>query len=212
MLKPMRVLVLAPHTDDAELACGGTIAKLVAGGSEVHVAAFSDAKNSLPAHLPPDTLRSEFNEAMRRLSLPSSQTAVYDYSVRVFSDHRQAILDDLIALRRRIQPELVLMPSRSDLHQDHQVICAEGLRAFKEVSVWGYECPWNQLENAATAFVTLDEPLISIKWHALEAYRSQFDLKRAYFDKAFVTGWLRMRGVQIKAEYAECFEVMRVRW
>ena len=36
-----RVLVLAPHTDDGEFGCGGTMARLVEAGVEVHYQAFS---------------------------------------------------------------------------------------------------------------------------------------------------------------------------
>ena len=38
-----RVLVLAPHTDDGEFGCGGTMARLVEGGAEVRYVAFSRA-------------------------------------------------------------------------------------------------------------------------------------------------------------------------
>jgi LmbE family N-acetylglucosaminyl deacetylase len=36
-----RILVLAPHIDDGEFGCGGTIAKLIADRAEVFYAAFS---------------------------------------------------------------------------------------------------------------------------------------------------------------------------
>ena len=36
-----KVLVLAPHTDDGELGCGGTVARLLEEGCEVHFAVFS---------------------------------------------------------------------------------------------------------------------------------------------------------------------------
>src|SRR5436190_11900925 len=49
-----RVLVLAPHTDDAEFGCGGTIAKFVAAGKEVFQVAFSAAEASLATEFPPD--------------------------------------------------------------------------------------------------------------------------------------------------------------
>src|SRR5207244_7059171 len=38
-----RVLVLAPHTDDGEFGCGGTMARLVEGGADVRYVAFSIA-------------------------------------------------------------------------------------------------------------------------------------------------------------------------
>ena len=46
------VLVLAPHTDDGEFGCGGTIARLVDAGAEVRYVAFSSASRSLPAGFP----------------------------------------------------------------------------------------------------------------------------------------------------------------
>src|SRR5205085_10557146 len=44
-----RVLVLAPHTDDGEFGCGGTMARLVDAGADVRYVAFSIATKSLPA-------------------------------------------------------------------------------------------------------------------------------------------------------------------
>ena len=44
MKPPNRILVLSPHTDDAELGCGGTIARL-ARTTEVRVVSFSSVGN-----------------------------------------------------------------------------------------------------------------------------------------------------------------------
>src|SRR6185437_5104743 len=51
-----RALVLAPHTDDGEFGCGGTMARLVEEGADVRYVAFSIATRSLPEGFPPDTL------------------------------------------------------------------------------------------------------------------------------------------------------------
>ena len=59
-----RILVLAPHTDDAELGCGGTLSRLVEQGHEVFVAVFSIASDSLPDEYPRDTLKHEFFSAI----------------------------------------------------------------------------------------------------------------------------------------------------
>lgn len=207
-----RVLALAPHTDDAELGCGGTLARLLEEGAEVQVAAFSTARESLPPGAPPGLTRDECTEAMRRLGLPAEHLLIYDFPVRRFPEHRQAILEDLVKLRGQLRPDTILLPSPHDLHQDHQVIAAEGLRAFKESTVWGYELPWNQVDFSAQAFVLLQRRHLEAKWQALSAYRSQFQLGRPYFSEEFVTGLARVRGTQIKAEYAEAFEVIRLRW
>lgn len=207
-----RVLVLAPHTDDAELGCGGTLARLLEEGAEVWVAVFSTARESLPSGAPPDLFRNECGEAMCRLGLPEGNLLVYDLPVRRFTEHRQDLLEELVHLRRQVDPDTVLLPSAHDVHQDHQVVAAEGLRAFKERTVWGYELPWNQISFTAQAFAVLARRHVEAKWHALSAHQSQIHLGRPYFQQDFVEGLARVRGTQVKAGYAEAFEVMRQRW
>ena len=41
--------------------------------------------------------------------------------------------------------DLVVLPNSTDVHQDHQVINREGIRAFKHSSILGYELVWNNL-------------------------------------------------------------------
>ncbi len=206
------VLILAPHTDDAELGCGATIARLAEEGKKIFVAAFSTAEESLPPGMPPDTLKCEFCEAMPMLGVPLSNLTIYDFKVRRLSYHRQEVLDAMVSLRTKIKPDLVLMPSGNDLHQDHQVVNAEGQRAFKDMSLLGYELPWNHINFSAQAFFTLEKRHIEKKWAALQCYRSQLTLDRLYLKKEFVEGIAKVRGVQIKTEWAEAFEVMRLKW
>ena len=206
-----RALVLAPHTDDAELGCGGTLARLLENGTEVHAMVFSTASDSLPADRPPDTLKQEFFAAADALGLEREQCYVYDYTVRRLSYSRQEVLEEMVRVRRQVEPDLVLLPSGHDLHQDHQVVHTEGLRAFKDVTVLGYELPWNHISFDAQAFVTLEPRHLDAKWAALQAYRSQFELGRPYFSRSFIEGLARVRGTQVKVEIAEAFEVMRIK-
>ncbi len=207
-----RLLVLAPHTDDAELGCGGTIARLLEEGLDIHIAAFSTAKESLQDGSPPDTLKKEFFHATDILGIDSSKRFVYDYPVRHLSYHRQAVLEDLVKLGKDLSPDVAFVPSGSDVHQDHQVLYTEAVRAFKRITLWGYELPWNHISFSAQAFVTLDRRHLERKWQALLAYQSQIDLKRGYFTKEFIEGLARVRGAQLGVEFAEAFEVVRTRW
>jgi LmbE family N-acetylglucosaminyl deacetylase len=212
LMSSKRVLVLAPHTDDAELGCGGTIARLLKDGADIFVAAFSTAEESLPPGAAPTRLRDEFLSAMQSLGIPPDKTFVFGYPVRRLSYYRQELLEELVKLRNQVNPNMVFLPSASDLHQDHQVLNAEGLRCFKDMTVWGYELPWNNIGFPAQAFVTLERCDLQMKWEALQAYKSQFELARPYFSWEFIEGLARVRGVQVKAPYAEAFEVMRLKW
>lgn len=205
------VLVLAPHTDDAELGCGGTIARFMEAGVRIHIAVFSTAEESLPDGEKPGTLKDEFFKAMAVMGIPESNLTVHDYPVRRLTSYRQEVLESLVALRHRIKPDAVFLPAGTDLHQDHQVVNVEGLRAFKDITVWGYELPWNHVEFSANAFVVLEETHLQKKWAALQAYKSQTKMGRPYFTWEFVQSLARVRGVQVKAEYAEAFEVIRIK-
>jgi N-acetylglucosamine malate deacetylase 1 len=212
VLNARRVLFLSPHTDDSELGCGGTIARMIEEGVQVFVAAFSTVGESVPAGWPPDTLRKEFYQAAAALKVPRENVVAYDYPVRRLSPNRQEILEELVKLRREIKPDMAFLPSGHDLHQDHQVVYAEGLRAFKDISLLGYELPWNHIMFSADAFVVLQKHHIECKWQALEQYRSQFELQRPYFARDFIEGLARVRGTAVKTNWAEAFEVIRIRW
>ena len=87
---------------------------------------------------------------------------MFRYDVRIFKALRQEILQDLISLRKLIHPDIVFLPSSSDLHQDHSTIYAEGIRAFKFNSILGYEMPWNNMIFATSSFIFLNFSILMI--------------------------------------------------
>ena len=202
-----RILVLAPHTDDGELGCGGTISRMVEEGREVYYAAFSTAAESVPPPFPPDILEKEVREGTKVLGIPAANLLVYKYRVRHLPHMRQEILEELVRMKREIDPATVFLPSAQDLHQDHQTIHLEGLRAFKTVTVLGYELPWNNLSFDYRHFCILTRAHVQTKIAALRCYQSQ--QHRSYTQEDFIWSWARTRGGQIMVEYAEAFDVLR---
>ncbi|HAV25923.1 MAG TPA: LmbE family protein [Bacteroidetes bacterium] len=202
-----KILILAPHTDDGEFGCGASINKWVEEGKEVYYATFSACKQSVLPQFPEDILITEVKAATASLGIASDHLILHDYEVRTFTYHRQEILDDLIKLRETLQPDLVLMPSLNDIHQDHKTIAEEGLRAFKFGSILCYEMPWNNLVFNTTCFITLEQRHIDKKIEALKLYKSQ--AHRPYSNPEFIKGLALNRGIQINANLAEVFEVVR---
>lgn len=203
-----RVLVLAPHTDDGEFGCGGTIARFVEARADVYYMAFSVCEQSVPYGFAKDELESELKEAMKVLGVPEENTLIHRYPVRLLQESRQDILQIMIEARNDILPDVVFMPCLQDCHQDHQTVSAEGLRAFKQSSIFSYEMPWNNLTLETSAFVVLEERHLQSKIDALACYKSQ--AFRPYADEEFLRGLARVRGVQIGDRYAEAFELVRL--
>jgi N-acetylglucosamine malate deacetylase 1 len=202
-----RVLVLAPHTDDAELGAGGTISRLIEAGATVHCVAFSIAEESVPAGFPSDVLATEVIDASRALGVSSANVSTFRFPVRRFPSVRQDILEEMIKLRRALDPQLVLAPASSDVHQDHQVVSAEAVRAFKNRTILGYELIWNNLRFEGRLSVKLERRHLERKQAALACYESQAG--RLYLSPEFIEGHARARGVQCGFELGEAFEVMR---
>lgn len=203
----MRVLVLAPHTDDGEFGCGGAIGRYLLDGHEVYYVAFSAAEKSVPKGMDTNILRTEVVDATKLLGVPSDNLEVLDFEVRDFPACRQEILEEMIRLQAQLDPDIVFLPSTADTHQDHQTISAEGFRAFKKTTMLGYELPWNNLNFTTSMFVVLQAEQIDCKIRALAAYRSQAG--KSYATPEFVRNLAMIRGTQIGVEYAEAFETIR---
>lgn len=194
-----RVLVLSPHSDDGELGAGGTISRLIEEESEVYYTSF---------YTSPILMR-ECKNSVYSLGIPTENIINFDYEVRKFPENRQKILDDLLRLKDEIRPELVVCPSSYDIHQDHQVVYVETLRAFKtSCSIWGYEHPWNNCLFTTDIFVRLEEHHIEKKIEALKKYTSQ--AYRQYMAPQYILGLACVRGTQIGHRLAEAFETLRI--
>jgi LmbE family N-acetylglucosaminyl deacetylase len=193
------ILVLSPHTDDGELGCGGTMARLAEDGARIHYVAFSKGS----------AIDREVLAAVRHLGVHQGGLVVYDYPTRYFHERRQDILQEIINLRDRIQPDLVFCPSSTDTHQDHQVVAAEAERAFKSCTLLGYELPWNATTFETRCFWPLEKRHVAAKVAAVGCYATQS--AKQYTRPEFLWGAAVMRGVSLGggARFAEAFEVVR---
>ena len=195
----MRILIVAPHADDGELGCGGSIAKFVEEG--IHTIYYLAFASSDPTLM-------ELKNALKVLEIPERCLFCDLYDIRKFNEHRQAILECLISHNRILEPDLVFLPSLNDTHQDHQVIAQEGFRAFKKSSILGYEIPWNNLDFSTNTFISIKEKHVRKKATSIYCHESQRE--REYVSEDFIYSLAKVRGTQIGVEYAEVFE--GVRW
>lgn len=195
-----KILALSPHTDDIELGCGGTLARLSALGAEIYVVNFSRSKN----HDGDDgeVVAEEFKESMGMLG---AEYEMLDLPTRRLPEYRQDILDYLCKLGRDF--DLVFCHSSYDHHQDHQTVQQEAFRAFKTKTILGYELPWNCMQFSTDVFVKLEESHMEKKIEMLNCYNSQ--THRAFVNKQYVEDIARTRGLQVQTRYAECFELIR---
>ncbi len=201
------VLIVAPHVDDGELGCGGTIVKLLEQGMHITYLAFSIGEDTVPDGIDKNIMFKECLNATKELGILTQNLIIKRFPIRKFNTYRQEILEILIEVRNKINPEIVFIPSSQSLHQDHKVIYAEGVRAFKHTTCYGYDLPWDTANFSTTCFFKLEDRHMAKKINALKMYQT---LKhRIYFEDDFLNGLGRVRGAQIGVKNAEAFEVIR---
>ena len=203
----MRILILSPHCDDAEVGCGGTIKRWSEEGHHVRIWIFGLAEKNFPSGVTEEIRTAEVKESMRILGVTDYKIENKPERHRIMSEYRQSILDDMIKERNAFSPDVVFMPCCNDIHQDHATIAKEGMRAFKHNTIYGYEMPWNNITSNHRMFVRLSENNMLDKMNALSAYETvKFG---PYLDIDFINSLARVRGAQIGTKYAESFEVIR---
>ena len=195
------ILAIAPHIDDVELGAGATIYNLSKNNDVYYIGL------SLPPLVDIEEIVHEFRESAKCLGLKPENIILRNYDPRNLFDSRSEILQLFYDLNKQYKPDLVFIPNSYDMHQSHEVVHAEGRRAFKYTTMLGYELPWNYTEFSMDVFITLDRESLQAKVDAVNAYKTQ--KSRTFFSNNIVEDLARVRGKQIEREYAECFELIR---
>ncbi len=200
----MKILVLAPHTDDEVIGCGGFIHNRIKKGDDIQVVAFSWLFSG-------EDLRQEFADAGNVLGVQCF--GYFPFTPRNFCNMRQEIRDAMIKLRDEsfYSPwNWILVPQSNDPHQDHQVITEEAIRIFGKYTLLGYEGLGKSRAPIFDLIVKLDEEDIVAKVNAFTEFESQKN--RFYYKqrKEFFFGRATDRGMLVETPYAEAFQVIRM--
>lgn len=108
------LLVLAAHPDDAELGCGGTIAKQVSLGRKVGVIDFT--RGELGTRGTVQTRDQEAQDSARILGLSVRENLNFRDG---FFQNDEAHQREVIRVIRKYQPEIVIANATYDRHPDH---------------------------------------------------------------------------------------------
>ncbi|GJM28261.1 MAG: bacillithiol biosynthesis deacetylase BshB1 [Cyclobacteriaceae bacterium] len=179
------ILVFSAHPDDAELGCGGTIAKAVASGRQVGIADLT--RGELGTRGTVEIREKEAAAARDILGLSVRENLGFrDGFFANDESHRLA----LIELIRKYQPEIVLAAAPNDRHPDHpraselivEACFLSGLLRVETDQAGVSQAPWRPAvlyHYIQSVFLTPDFVVdVSQQWDtkmkAINAYVSQF--------------------------------------
>lgn len=199
---PRRVLAIGAHPDDLELACGGTLAKLVDSGHEVVGVVMSDGKEG-------GDQQTRCGEAQRGASfLGLNRLEQHTFTDTRLDLHQVEMVQAIEAAINRLNPDIILTHSIHDQHQDHQAVHRATLRAARQhSSILCYESPSATREFDPSFFVEIDD-YMEAKVQAVQTHVNQSG--KPYMTPERVRGIAAFRGGQAKRTLAEAYEPVRM--
>lgn len=109
------VLAIGAHPDDVELACGGTVVKLVTQGKKVGLLDLTEGE--LGTRGTPEIRAREAEDAARVLGVTVRENlGMKDGNIEVSIENRLKVIGAI----RRYRPEILLFPHWLERHPDHE--------------------------------------------------------------------------------------------
>ena len=197
------VLCIGAHPDDIELGCGALIADISDQTNVVCVTLSDNQENPLLTNLV-----EEHRESMRILGVKPENDILYQFTTRRFQSVRQDILEVMLDLKKRYHPEVVLVHTGQDIHQDHKTITEEALRAFRGTTLLGFDVLRSSYGFFPNFLVEVSEEGVQTKIKALQAYTTYQD--KYYFDQNIIHATAIRHGALAERPFAEGFDILRI--
>ncbi|GAB1470754.1 hypothetical protein MASR2M66_16320 [Chloroflexota bacterium] len=198
-----RVLFLGAHPDDIEIGCGALIHNIVNKTDILCVTLSDNQKN-------PDLkkVKNEHLNSMKVLGVLEEKVVFGPFMTRVFPDARQDILEYFLKLRREFKPDLIFTHSKQDVHQDHNTMTEEALRAFRDITVLGFDVVRSSYGFFPHFLVEVTEEDVNKKIEALACYDTYQD--RYYFNTELTRSIMVRHGALAERPFAEGFDILRI--
>lgn len=198
-----RVLFIGAHPDDIELGCGALIAQ-IADKTDILCLTLSDNQKN------PDlkNLVDEHYASMTVLGVPREKVLLEAFETRRFPYARQEILEYFVQINRSFKPDIVFVHTKADVHQDHNTITEEALRAFRGTTVLGFDVIRSSYGFFPNFLVEVTEAEVERKIAALAKYSTYQG--RYYFNAEITRSTLIRNGAIAERRYAEGFDILRI--
>ncbi len=198
-----RVLFLGAHPDDIELGCGALIHRIASLSELLCVTLSDNQKNPLLSNVVDEQYRS-----MAVLGVPREKVVFGPFTTRVFPHARQEILEYFLKLRSDFQPDIIFVHSKQDVHQDHLTMTDEALRAFRGITVLGFDVVRSSHGFFPHFLIEVTEQDVEAKVQALAQYETYRD--KYYFNCDLTRSILIRHGALAERPFAEGFDILRI--
>ena len=218
-----RLLVIAPHSDDEVLGCGGLISKIKKAGVKVYVLIFNLGFEKDDTKESQEKRKKEVQDAMNVLNVDAFHLVHdqpdnnRDLDAKPLHSLIEIIESTSTVSLEKIEPTMVAIPTIFSHHQDHVHVHNACIAALRPIStpvsdvVLSYEAPEHSRWSAAGVFepnffVEIDD-VINQKVLAFSKYNSQ--IRPGGRDADSITNQAKYRGQEVGKNLCEAFYVHR---
>ncbi len=198
-----RVLFLGAHPDDIELGCGALIHHIAPMSDVLCVTLSDNQKNPLLKNVV-----GEHYKAMEVLGVQKDKVILGQFTTRIFQDARQDILEYFLKLRNDFKPDIIFVHSKQDVHQDHNTMTDESLRAFRGITLLGFDVVRSSYGFFPNFLVEVSEEDVNAKIEALSQYETYRD--KYYFNSELTRSIMVRHGALAEVPFAEGFDILRI--
>jgi len=224
----MQILIIAAHPDDEVLGCGGTIAKHLQNGDEVHVLILAEGVTSRDEVRERESRAGELSQLAQAAQEAGRILGVKSVELYDFPDNRMDsvdLLDVVKVVERAIdkyKPDMVYTHHAGDVNIDHRIVhqavvtacrplpgqCVKTLLFFEVPSSTEWQIPGSAPAFLPNYFVDISDCLDK-KFQALKAYESEIRSWPHPRSLTAVEHLARWRGSMVGVEAAEGFVLGR---
>jgi len=212
-----KVLVIAVHSDDETLGCGGTLLKHKANGDEIHwliATEMEESKNTSQRNAEIDQVEELYDfDSVHRLEL--STTKIDEYSM-------SELITKISSVVNKVKPNIIYLPFKGDVHSDHKYIfdaaysCTKSFRypfikkiyMMETLSETEYSVSTKEDSFVPNVFIDISE-YMGKKIELMNIYESEIGKHPFPRSERNIRALATFRGATSGCNYAESFVLLK---
>lgn len=219
------VVVIAPHPDDETLGCGGTLLKHKSVGDKIFwliITNITDEKrwgkdriNERQKEIEIVASNYKFEEVFK-LNIETTQVDRYPFG---------AMVERISSIIKMVQPQIVYIHNRSDIHSDHQLSFKAAMSSIKifnnpflkkilmyeTLSETNFSPPFFENAFLPNYYVDISE-FIEKKIEIMKIYKTELGLHPFPRSEESIKSLAVLRGSEAGVKYAEAFMLIKEIW
>jgi len=199
----MNILVVGSHPDDAELGCGGTIAKHLEKGDEVLILIMTNGERGDHSNN-----REECYSSLTGLGIKENNIIFANFRDANLVDNYETIsyIEEII---NKFKINRVYTHHFSDRHQDHRNCSRSVSSAARKIpELYLFQGPSTSVYFEPHVFIEISETQLMKKMNSLRFYKSQ--INKGIIDLDWIKSIASVNGMGMKGKYAEAFAINHI--